>query len=118
MMKRILRYQIHPDGALAGPEVYGPPSLGSLGYPDGIAFDEAGNLWVAFPSWNAIGYIDPKGSLEIVLENRNGQVLHRPSNICFGWEGPKTAFVGSLDGTAIPYFEVPYPGARLVHQRA
>jgi gluconolactonase len=117
MMKRILRYQIHPDGALAGPEVYGPPSLGSLGYPDGIAFDETGNLWVAFPSWNAIGYIDPKGNLEIELEDRNGQVLQRPSNICFGWEGRKTAFIGSLDGTTIPYFEVPYPGARLVHQK-
>ena len=116
MMKRILRYRIYPGGALSGPEVYGPRDLGSRGYPDGIAFDEAGNLWVAFPSWNAIGYIDSKGTLEMVLEDRNSLVLHRPSNICFGWEGRKTAFVGSLDGTAIPYFEVPYPGARLVHQ--
>jgi sugar lactone lactonase YvrE len=117
MMKRILRYRIYPGGALGEPEVYGPLSLGSLGYPDGIAFDETGNLWVTFPTWNAIGYIDSKGNLEIVLEDRNGQVFHRPSNICFGWEGRKTAFVGSLDGTAIPYFEVPYPGARLAHQR-
>jgi len=118
MMRRILRYRIDPDGALGEPEVYGPEGLGRLGYPDGIAFDEQGNLWVAFPMWNAIGSIDPKGTLEIVLEDRNGKVLHRPSNICFGWEGRKTAFVGSLDGTAIPYFAVPYPGARLVHQRA
>jgi sugar lactone lactonase YvrE len=117
MMRRILRYQIYPSGALSGPEVYGPPSLGSVGYPDGIAFDKQGNLWVVFPAWNAIGYIDPKGNLEMVLEDRNGQVLHRPSNICFGWEGRKTAFVGSLDGTTIPYFAVPYPGMRLVHQR-
>jgi hypothetical protein len=35
----------------------------------------------------------------------------------FGWEGRKTAFVGSLASMAIPYFEVPYPGARLMHQR-
>ncbi len=116
MLRRILRYRIHPDGVLSGPEVYGPPSLGNAGYPDGIAFDETGNLWVTFPAWNAIGYIDPKGSLAIVLEDRNAEVLHRPSNICFGWEGRKTAFIGSLDGTAIPYFAVPYPGMRLVHQ--
>jgi gluconolactonase len=117
MMRRVLRYRIYPSGALSSPEVYGPPSLGNVGYPDGIAFDEAGNLWVIFPAWNAIGYIDPKGTLEIVLEDRNAEVLHRPSNICFGWEGRKTAFVGSLEGTTIPYFEVPHPGARLVHQR-
>jgi gluconolactonase len=118
MMKRILRYQIYPSGALSGPEVYGPQSLGSVGYPDGIAFDETGNLWVVFPAWNTIGYINPQGTLEMVLEDREGKVLRRPSNICFGWEGRRTAFVGSLDNTTIPYFEVPYPGARLVHQTA
>lgn len=116
MLRRILRYRIYPGGALGTPEVYGPESLGKLGFPDGIAFDEQGNLWVTFPMWNAIGYIAPKGTLELVLEDCNGEVLHRPSNICFGWEGRRTAFIGSLDGTTIPYFEVPYPGARLVHQ--
>jgi sugar lactone lactonase YvrE len=70
-----------------------------------------------FPAWNAIGYIGSRGNLEMVLEDRKAEVPHRPSNICFGGEGRKTAFVGSLDGTAISYFEVPYPGARLVHQR-
>ncbi len=117
MLRRILRYQIYPSRALSASEVYGPKDLGERGYPDGIAFDEAGNLWVVFPAWNAIGYIDPQGNLVMVLEDRNGHVLHRPSNICFGWEGRKTAFVGSLDGTTIPYFEVPYPGMRLVHQK-
>ena len=116
MQRRILRYKIYPGGSLGTPEVYGPESLGKFGFPDGIAFDEAGNLWVAFPMWNAIGYIDPQGTLEIVLEDRDAAVLHRPSNICFGWEERRTAFIGSLEGTTIPYFEVPYPGARLVHQ--
>jgi len=45
------------------------------------------------------------------------KVLQRPSNICFGWEERKTAFIGSLDGTTIPYFQVPTPGARLIHQK-
>jgi gluconolactonase len=117
MQRRILRYQIYPSRALSASEVYGPQDLGSRGYPDGIAFDDAGNLWVVFPAGNTIGYIDPQGNLVMVLEDRNGQVLHRPSNICFGWEGRKTAFIGSLEGTTIPYFAVPYPGARLVHQK-
>lgn len=116
MMRRILRYRIYPGGALGTAEVYGPENLGKLGYPDGIAFDDMYDLWVTFPAWNAVGYIDPEGTLEIVLEDRDAAVFHRPSNICFGWEGRRTAFIGSLDGTTIPYFEVPYPGARLVHQ--
>jgi len=56
--------------------------------------------------------------LEIVLEDPERRVLRRPSNICFGWEERKTAFIGSLDGTEIPYFEVPDPGARLIHQKS
>ncbi len=118
MQRHILRYRIYPGGALSASEVYGPKNLGELGYPDGIAFDETGNLWVVFPAWNAIGYIHPQGNLVIVLEDRNAEVLHRPSNICFGWEGRRTAFIGSLDGTTIPYFEVPYSGMHLVHQVA
>ncbi len=112
----ILRFKIADDGSLYDREVYGPEVLGPLGLPDGIAFDEAENLWVTFPSWNAIGYISPEQELNIVLEDPEAKIINRPSNICFGWEERKTAFIGSLDGTTIPYFKVPYPGMKLVHQ--
>ena len=117
MERRILRYQITEDGSLSGREVYGPAILGTLGYPDGIAFDEAGNLWITFPSWNAVGYLTLRQELVMVLEDPEGRIFRRPTNICFGWEGRKTAFLGSLEGTAIPYFEVPFPGMRLIHQK-
>jgi len=118
MQRDVLRYKIKEDMSLGDPEVYGPKPLNEAGFPDGIAFDEADNLWVTFPMWNAVGYITPSGELEIVLEDPESKILKRPSNICFGWEERKTAFIGSLDGTTIPYFEVPYPGMRLVHQKA
>ena len=114
--RRVIRYAIEQDGSLGPMEVYGPGFLGRLGYPDGIALDEAGNLWIAFPAWNTIGLITPKGELEIVLEDPERKILRSPANICFGWENRRTAFIGSLQGTTIPYFEVPYPGVRLVHQ--
>lgn len=114
----ILRFRIQEDGSLVDREVYGPKPLAELGIPDGIAFDEAGNLWVTFPRWNAVGFITPERSLEMVLEDPEGKILKRPSNICFGWEERRTAFIGSLDGTNIPYFQVPHPGMRLVHQKA
>ena len=117
MLRRILRFKILPDGSLSHREIYGPSVLAPLGFPDGIAFDEAGNLWVTFPAWNAIGYLTPRRELEIVIEDPERRMLRRPTNICFGREERKTAFIGSLDGNEIPYFEVPHPGARLIHQK-
>jgi sugar lactone lactonase YvrE len=116
MKRRILRYAVAEDGSLSGPDVYGPDFLGRLGFPDGIAFDEAGNLWITFPMGNAVGYLTPRQELVMAIEDPAGLLLRRPSNICFGWEGRRTAFIGSLEGTNIPYFEAPHPGMRLIHQ--
>ncbi len=117
MQRVVLQYKIETDGSLTSPEVYGPSPLAELGYPDGIAFDEAGNLWVTFPTWNAIGFITPEGELVMVLEDPRGMILKRPTNICFGWKNLETAFIGSLDGTGLPNFRTPYPGMKLIHQR-
>ena len=114
--RRILRYAVAPDGSLSPPEVYGPDFLGKQGFPDGIAFDETGNLWITFPGWNAVGYLTPQEKLVIALEDPERKVFKSPTNICFGWKDRKTAFIGSLEGTTIPYFEVPHPGMRLIHQ--
>jgi sugar lactone lactonase YvrE len=114
----ILRYRVGADGSLGIAEVFGPSPLTELGVPDGVAFDEAENLWVTFPVRNAIGHITPTGELNIVIEDPDKKVLQRPSNICFGGKDRKTAFIGSLDGTTIPYFEVDHPGMRLVHQKS
>ncbi len=117
LLRRILRFRIDWDGSLSGREVYGPWVLAPQGFPDGIAFDEAGNLWITFPVWNAVGFLTPQRELKVALEDPERRILKSPSNICFGWEERRTAFIGSLDGTAVPYFPVPYPGARLVHQK-
>lgn len=116
MKRRILRYRINSDTTLGKGEVYGPEILGELGFPDGIAFDEEGNLWVAFPAANSIGYIKPDGGLEIFVHDPLGTVIRHPANICFGGKDRRTAFIGSLGGNNIPFFKVPYPGVRLVHQ--
>jgi len=112
----IIRYEIKDDGTLGPGELFGPSPLSELGLPDGIAFDEAGNLWITFPRWNAVGYLTPSGELQMVLEDPDKRVFQRPTNICFGGPDRRTAFIGSLDGATIPYFDVPHPGMRLVHQ--
>ncbi len=117
MQRRVLRFPIRSDNSVGAAEVYGPDSLGQLGFPDGIAFDEAGNLWVAFPVANALGYIDTQGRLQIYVQDLQGTRINRPANICFGGPGRRTAYIGSLSGSGVPYFEVPHPGMRLVHQK-
>ncbi|MBI5552174.1 MAG: SMP-30/gluconolactonase/LRE family protein [Desulfobacterales bacterium] len=116
MRSNILRYAVHDDGTLGPAEIFGPSPLTPQGYPDGIAFDEAGNLWITFPQRNAVGYLTATGELCMFLEDPQHQVLQRPANICFGGPQRRTAFIGSLEGTTIPCFEVPHPGLALVHQ--
>lgn len=116
IMRRILRFPVNEDNTLGAKEVYGPEVLGPKYFPDGIAFDEAGNLWMTFPAANAIGFIDPDGKLEMFLEDPEGLVLSGPADICFGGKDRKTAFIGSVGCTNIPFFEVPYAGVRLIHQ--
>jgi sugar lactone lactonase YvrE len=117
MKRRVLRFKINADNSVGQAEVYGPEFLGKFGFPDGIAFDEAGNLWVTFPAANAVGFINPPGLLEIYVEDPQGFVINRPANICFGGKDRRTAYIGNLGGTNVPFFEVPHPGVRLVHQK-
>jgi gluconolactonase len=116
MLRRIVRFPINEDSSLGAGEVYGPDVLGHQAFPMGIAFDEAGNLWIAFTTTNSIGFINPAGKLEMYLEDPDGLVLQKPASICFGGKDRKIAFIGSIGSNKIPCFAVPYPGLRLVHQ--
>lgn len=116
MQANILRYKIMQDGSLGPAEIYGPSPLAEQGFPDGIAFDEAGNLWIAFPARNAVGYVTPDGEMVMYLDDPESWVLQAPANVCFGGKDRRTAFIGSLGGRSVPYFDVPWPGMRLVHQ--
>jgi sugar lactone lactonase YvrE len=110
---RVTRFPIRPDGTVGAREQYGP-DLGTA--PDGIAFDEAGNLWVVLPMPNALGIITPSGGWEIVVEDPDAKVMRLPTNICFGGPDRRTAYVGNLMGPGLPTFRVPVPGMALVHQ--
>jgi sugar lactone lactonase YvrE len=110
---RVTRFPIRVDGSLGPREPYGP-DLGTA--PDGIAFDEAGNLWVTLPMTNAVGIVTPAGTWETVLKDPSGTVMRLPTNICFGGPDRRTAYVGNLIGPSLPTFRVPVPGMALVHQ--
>ena len=110
---RVTRFPIRADGTLGVREQYGP-DLGNA--PDGIAFDEAGNLWVTLPMPNAIGFITPAGAWQPVVEDPNAKKMRLPTNICFGGPDRRTAYIGNLVGPSLLTFRVPVPGMALVHQ--
>jgi sugar lactone lactonase YvrE len=110
---RVSRFAIRSDGSLGSRETYGS-DLGTA--PDGIAFDEAGNLWVALPMVHGIGVLRPDGSFEVVLEDPTGAWLRLPTNVCFGGPDRRTAYVGNLVGPSVLTFPIEVPGMALVHQ--
>ncbi len=116
MKKRILRYRISDDS-----------SVGEKKSTDRNRWD----IWVfptelhlmkrAISGWHCRTKRDrlyhANANSKSFSKIGSTKVLRRPANICFGGEKRKTAFIGSLNGTNIPYFPVPYPGMRLIHQK-
>jgi gluconolactonase len=140
--QRISRMKVGPDGSLSNREVFGPSKLGKFGFPDGIAFDAFGNLWGTLVMADQIFAITPEGDFHVLLDDTNeqgGMALEQAfvedrvtsddmlaaggtiapwfASVTFGGPDLGTAYIGSLRGTRIPYFQSPVPGLPMVHWR-
>ncbi|HXS98151.1 MAG TPA: SMP-30/gluconolactonase/LRE family protein [Candidatus Limnocylindrales bacterium] len=136
----ISRLRIDERGNLTDREVFGPPRLGKGAWPDGIAFDVAGNLWGTMVYSDKLFVITPSGDLRILLDegeparvdaleaaflaNRvTEDVLFATgrgiapwmASVTFGGPDLRTVYIGSLKGSRIPYFRSPIPGLPMVH---
>jgi sugar lactone lactonase YvrE len=140
--QRISRMKVGPDGSLSNREVFGPSKLGRYGFPDGIAFDAFGNLWGTLVMADQIFAITPEGDFHVLLDDTNeeaGMALEQAfvedrvtpddmldaggtiapwfASVTFAGPDLKTAYIGSLKGDRIPYFQSPVPGLPMVHWR-
>ena len=138
--QRISRMKVGPDGSLSDREVFGPSKLGRYGFPDGIAFDAFGNLWGTLVMADQIFAITPEGDFHVLLDDANeeaGMVLEQAfvedrvtpddmldaggtiapwfASVTFGGPDLKTAYIGSLKGERLPYFQSPVPRLPMVH---
>lgn len=136
----ISRLPVREDGSLGDREVFGPSSLGKGAWPDGIAFDSAGNLWGTMVYSDKLFALSPKGDLRIMLDEGdpqkvealeqafqkkqvNEEVLFATgrgiapwmASVTFGGRDLRTLYIGSLRGTRIPYLRVPIPGLPMAH---
>ena len=140
--QRISRMRVQPDGSLTDREVYGPSKLGNYGFPDGIAFDAHGNLWGTLVMVDQVFAITPEGDFHVILDDTHeqaalalekafvedratpddmlaagGTIAPWFASVTFGGPDLKTAYIGSLRGTRIPYFRSPVAGLPMVHWR-
>jgi sugar lactone lactonase YvrE len=138
--KRVSRLRVRKDGELTNREVYGPANLGP-GLIDGITFDSYGNLWGTMIFADRLIAITPEGELLELLEDTNpegtarfesefatgnppsfetlsgtgGAIAPWLASVTFGGPDLKTAYLGSLKATTIPYFVAPVAGLPPVH---
>ncbi|MDQ1469195.1 MAG: hypothetical protein QOJ99_675 [Bryobacterales bacterium] len=136
----ITRLRINENGGVAEREIFGPSNLGKGAWPDGIAFDTAGNLWGTTVYSDKLFVLTPEGDLRVLLDEGDPakvdalekqffagevteDVLFATGNgiapwmasVTFGGPDLQTAYIGSLKGTRIPFFRAPAPGLPMVH---
>ena len=139
----VSRMKVAEDGSLSKREVFGPSKLGKPGkncFPDGITFDAYGNLWGTLVMSDQIFAITPEGDYTVILDDDNeaasealetafhndeatpelmlaagGTIAPWFASVTFGGPELKTAYIGSLRGTRIPYFTSPVAGLPMAH---
>lgn len=138
--RRLIRFRIGADGSLADKRTlveFGPGT-----FPDGLALDEAGGIWIASIVSNRVLRLDPDGSLATILEDSDpdhvarvelafkagtmgrphldgaaGRRLANISSLAFGGPERRTAYLGCLLGDTIHAFDAPVRGLAPPHWR-
>lgn len=104
--QRVLVYPLR-DGALAEPEEF---CKTDPGFPDGLCFDVAGQLYVATTLGQQIQVFDTAGNCIDRLPCGKGSM---PTNCCFGGAQNKTLFVTDSRGQRVLAFDLEAEGLPL-----
>ena len=104
---RILRYAIGSDGSI-GPREEFAQLPGGEG-PDGMAFDGAGNLYVAHDGGGRVAIFDPSGTMagEISVPGAN------VTNVAFGGSDRRTLVITDVETASLYRTTVDVPGLAL-----
>jgi sugar lactone lactonase YvrE len=138
--RKLTRFRIGSDGALSHRETV--TTFGKGTFPDGLAFDCEGAVWITSIVSNRVIRVAADGSQHVVLEDADaahvdwveeaflagtmgrphldhaaGRRLKNISSLAFGGADLRTAYLGCLLGDAITSFRVPIAGHPPVHWR-
>ena len=136
--RRTTRFRIGADASLAAPETVATYGAGT--FPDGLAFDAEGGIWITSIVSNRVLRVTADGAQALVIEDADpahlawveaafvagtmgrahldrvaGRRLANVSSLAFGGPGLATAYLGCLAGDAIASFPAPVAGHPPVH---
>jgi sugar lactone lactonase YvrE len=136
--RRLSRFALRGDGSLGPREVV--TTFGAGTFPDGLAFDADGAVWITSIVSNRVIRVASDGTQSIVIEDceaahlaaceqayhdgtmgrahldgGSGRVLRNISSLAFGGPDLRTAYLGCLNGDAIATFRAPAAGQAPVH---
>jgi sugar lactone lactonase YvrE len=136
--RRLTRFRLGPDGTLAGRETVA--TFGAGTFPDGLAADAEGGMWVTSVVSNRVIRVMPDGAAHVVLEDlepehvarverafaarqltldmiheSRARKLRNVSSLAFGGPDLRTAYLGCLSGDRLATFRSPVAGAPPAH---
>jgi sugar lactone lactonase YvrE len=136
--RKLSRFPVRSDGSLGEKEVFSEFGAGT--FPDGLAFDEAGSIWVVSIVSNRLIRVERDGRQQVWLEDADpehltvveaayqastmgrphldgirSKALRNISSIAFGGVDRRTGYLGCLLGDRIASIEMPAPGLRPLH---
>lgn len=139
--RRLSRFPIDGEATLGARETVA--LFDDATFPDGLAPDIDGNLWITSIVSNRVIRVAPDGTCETLLEDcdaaavgvtedlyargelgserlglRHGAVLANVSSLAFGGPRLRTGYLGCLRGDAIATIEMPVAGLEPIHWRA
>ena len=105
---RILKFDVDKNGRLSNKNVFIELPGGD---PDGIAFDENGNLYAAHFGGGHIFVISPNGQIVDSIKTPG----KKPSNVEFGGKDFKTLFITEDETNSVYKANIEIPGAKLFY---
>ncbi|MBS7807471.1 SMP-30/gluconolactonase/LRE family protein [Variovorax sp. PCZ-1] len=136
--RRLSRFPVRPDGSLGSKEVV--TEFGAGTYPDGMAFDVEGHVWIVSIVSNRLIRVSPSGEQTIYLEDVDANHLAwveeayqshsmgRPhldgvkskqlsniSSLAFGGKDLRTGYLGCLLGESLATLHMPVAGHPPIH---
>jgi sugar lactone lactonase YvrE len=136
--RKLTRFRVSPDGSLSGRETVAAFGRGT--FPDGLAFDAEGGIWITSLVSNRVICVRPDGSQRLMLEDADdahvawveeaflsgamgrphfdrcaGKSLKNISSLAFTGAERRTAVLGCLLGDSLACFASPIAGLPPVH---
>lgn len=113
-LDRVLRIVILPDGTAGAPEMFAD---GLVSVPDGMAFDQAGNLYVTTYGSSGIYRVSCDRNLELLCQDIENELLCLVTNAAFGGPAFDQLIVANLGHHHLSILDLTIKGQALWHHR-